>query len=420
MRLNYGKTFLIGLGFFGISLVWSVYNLYVPIFLQDRFELAPGLIGFIMTLDNVAALLIQPMIGVWSDRTRSPLGRRMPYVLAGMPIAALCFVLVPSAQALPLFMAAIIGMLLAMALFRTPVIALMPDVTPSALRSQANGVINLMGGLGGLIAFFISGPLYRQNPASPFVVGAVLLAISSVLLLLFVREPKAVTPAESRAESPFKDLGGLFSSRDKSGLSILLAIFFWFLGYAALDAFFSLYARSHLGIAESESPVQLGLLSIVFVLFALPAGLIGGRLGRRVTISIGLAIFAVVLVLVYLIPAQTLSTVLLHFGLGELRVLSLFLMVCGAGWALVNINSLPMVVDLADDRKVGTYTGLYYLFSTLAAIVGPTANGLAIQLAGNNYNVIMLLAPVCLLIALGLMATVRRGEARQPAMAEVP
>ena len=413
MRLNYGKTFLIGFGFFGISLIWSVYNIYVPIFLADRFELQASVIGLVMTFDNIAALVIQPVIGVWSDHTRTRLGRRMPYVLAGAPLAALCFVLVPFAQALPLFMASIIGMLLAMAFFRTPVIALMPDVTPSPLLSQANGVINLMGGLGGLIAYFASGPLYKLNPANPFLVGAILLAASSALLLIFVREPaRPPVKAEAKKESAFHDFAALFTSKEKSGLSVLSAIFFWFLGYAALEAFFSLYARSHLGISESESPVQLGLMSVIFVLFAVPAGLIGGKLGRRVTISSGIILFAAVLMLIFLLPAGTLASPLVNIGIAKIYVLSLFLMLAGAAWAMININSLPMVVDLTDESKVGTYTGLYYLFSTLAAIAGPIVNGAFIQLSGNNYNIIMLIAPVFLVIALVLMVSVRRGEAK--------
>ncbi|HEY3341887.1 MAG TPA: MFS transporter, partial [Anaerolineae bacterium] len=358
MRLNYGKTFLIGFGFFGISLIWSVYNVYVPIFLNDRFKLATSVIGIVMTFDNMAALFIQPVIGVWSDHTHTRLGRRMPYVLMGTPVAAICFVLVPFAQALPLFMASIIGMLLAMALFRTPVIALMPDVTPSPLRSQANGVINLMGGLGGLIAFFVSGTLYKMNPANPFLLGAILLAVSSALLIFFVREPaQPPETVNARRENPFIDFAALFTSKEKSGLSILSAIFFWFLGYAALETFFSLYARSHLGISETESPVQLGLMSVMFVLFAVPAGLIGGKLGRRITISSGIVTFAVLLLVIFGLPAGTLASVLLNIGIGKIYVLSLLLMLAGIAWAMININSLPMVVDLTDESKVGTYTG---------------------------------------------------------------
>jgi maltose/moltooligosaccharide transporter len=164
--------------------------------------------------------------------------------------------------------------------------------------------------------------------------------------------------------------------------------------------------------------VQLGLLSVVFVLFAVPAGLIGGRVGRRVTITTGIVIFALMLVLAFALPAETLARPLLNLGIGKIYVLSLLLMACGLGWSLININSLPMVVDLTDESKVGTYTGLYYLFSTLAAIVGPIVNGFLIQLSGNNYNIIMLIAPLFLVCALLLMLSVRRGEARvEPSVA---
>lgn len=141
MKLDYGKTFLLGFGFFGVSVIWGVYNAFVPVFLQDRFGLAPSLIGFIMTLDDIAALFIQPPVGAISDRTRTRIGRRMPYLVAAAPAAAFAFGLIPLATVLPLFMISIITMLLAMAVYRTPVVALMPDITPSPLRSQANGVI---------------------------------------------------------------------------------------------------------------------------------------------------------------------------------------------------------------------------------------------------------------------------------------
>ena len=159
MKLNYPKTFLLGFGFFGVSVIWAIYNAFVPIFLRQRFNLEPNVIGFIMTLDNIAALFIQPYVGALSDKLRTPIGRRMPFILVGAPIAAVAFALVPAAQALPLFIASIGAMLLAMAVFRTPVIALMPDVTPSQFRSQANGVINFMGGIGSIIAFLVGSSL---------------------------------------------------------------------------------------------------------------------------------------------------------------------------------------------------------------------------------------------------------------------
>src|SRR5512139_2763889 len=155
MRFNYGKIFLLGYGFFGVSVIWATYNAFVPIFLQDKFGLPPALIGFFMALDNIAALFIQPPVGAWSDRLRTPIGRRMPFILVGAPIGALVFGLIPLVAVLPLFVACTTTLLLSMALWRTPVVALMPDITPSEYRSQANGIINFMGGIGAIIAFLI-------------------------------------------------------------------------------------------------------------------------------------------------------------------------------------------------------------------------------------------------------------------------
>src|SRR5512144_1722065 len=174
MRFNYGKIFLLGFGFFGVSVIWATYNAFVPIFLQDKFGLQPALIGFFMTLDNIAALFIQPPVGAWSDRLRTPIGRRMPFILLGAPVAAAAFSLIPLASVLPLFSACTISMILSMAFWRTPVVALMPDITPSKFRSQANGIINLMGGLGTIIATLGGGSLYEMSPAYPFWLGAVL------------------------------------------------------------------------------------------------------------------------------------------------------------------------------------------------------------------------------------------------------
>src|SRR5512133_468568 len=190
MKFNYGKIFLLGFGFFGVSVIWTVYNAFVPIFLADKFHLTPIFIGFFMTLDNIAALFIQPPVGAWSDRLRTPIGRRMPFILIGAPVAAVAFGLIPVAGLLPLFSACTISMLLSMALWRTPVVALMPDVTPSQFRSQANGIINFMGGVGAIIATLGGAALYKMNQAYPFWLGSGLMVLSMLLLFAFVREPK--------------------------------------------------------------------------------------------------------------------------------------------------------------------------------------------------------------------------------------
>jgi MFS family permease len=207
-------------------------------------------------------------------------------------------------------------------------------------------------------------------------------------------------------------LGTVINDPDKSALRILFAIFFWFLGYTAVEAFFSLYAINHLQLAEADGARLLGHLSFIFVLSALPSGYIGARIGRRRTILLGVAMMAALLLAVFLVPVSSLTTSLVSLpGLGLLQGISIFLMLAGVAWALININSLPMVVDMTSAERIGTYTGLYYLFSTLSAIVGPNVNGWVIKLSGDNYNSVMLVAPFFLMMAFVLMLGVRRGEA---------
>ncbi len=414
-RFSYGKTFLLGFGFFGVSVIWGVYNLFVPVFLAEKFGLNPVFVGFFMTLDNIAALLIQPPVGAWSDKLRTPIGRRMPFILIGAPVGAAAFGLIPLASILPLFVACTSTLLLSMAFWRTPVIALMPDITPSKFRSQANGIINFMGGIGFIFASLGGAALYEMNPAYPFWMGSVLVIFAALMVFIFIREPKVYDEQSETRPGMIESVKFLWREGDKSGLRLLTAIFFWFLAYSAIDAFFTLYSINHLGIGEANGARLLSQLSLVFVLFAIPSGNIGGRIGRRPTIMTGVAVMAVVMVAIFFIPVEVLTTQVTQIPvLGVVPVLGLLLMVAGAGWSLININSLPMVVDLTDAAHLGTYTGLYYLFSTFSAIVGPNVNGVIIQLTGLNYNAIMIVAPVFMLVAFLLMAGVKRGEAVVP------
>jgi maltose/moltooligosaccharide transporter len=422
MKLDYGKTFLLGFGFFGVSVIWGVYNAFVPIFLADKFGLAPAIIGFFMTLDNIAALFIQPPVGAWSDRLRTPIGRRIPFILVGAPITAIAFGLIPLAAVLPIFVACTSTLLLSAALWRTPVVALMPDITPSHFRSQANGIINFMGGVGTIVALQTGGMLYKLSPSFPFWLGSGLVILAALIVSLFIKEPKEYEEMEKQP-GMLESLREVLNDEDKSGFRILSAIFFWFLGFSAVETFFTLYAKNHLGINEADGATLLSVLPLFFVLFAIPSGFIAGRIGRRTTISIGLITIATMLVLLYITPASALLTGIAPLPLvgiplveGGARMLTLagvLLILGGIGWAFININSLPMIVDLTSAARIGTFTGLYYLFSTFSAIVGPNVNGWAIQLTGDNYNIIMLIAPFFMMVALWLMLGVKRGEATQ-------
>ncbi len=413
-RLNYLKTFLLGFGFFGVSVIWGTYNAFVPLFLANKFDVRPGLIGFFMTLDNIAALFIQPAVGAWSDRLRTRIGRRLPFILIGAPLAAMAFGIIPIASVLPLFVACTVTLILSMAIWRTPVVALMPDITPSKFRSQANGVINFMGGVGAIISFLLGSQLYEINPAYPFWLGSGLVILAAVLVFIFIREPK-VYASDPKAEKPnlLNSLKGILREEDKSAIRIFLAIMFWFIAYNAIEAFFTLYANKHLGMPESDGVRLLSQLSLLFVIFALPSGLIGGKIGRRNTITIGIILMAGCMLLMAVLPVPILTQLLFSVPvLGEVPVVGLILMFAGAAWAFININSLPMVVDLTDAVHIGTYTGLYYLFSTLAAILGPNINGWLVELAGQQYFVIMFIGPVFMLLALLMIIGVRKGEAQ--------
>ncbi len=413
--------------------MWALYNTYVPIYLQAGnpafdsqlavqtfgFGLSATLTGFIMTLDNIAAFFIQPIMGAISDRTYTRIGRRMPYILIFAPIAVLAFALIPLVpQMIPaelngqvsqltglftFFVVALGVMLLAMAVFRTPVVALMPDLTPSPLRSKANGVINLMGGLGGVLAFLGGAMLYKMYRPLPFWVGGGITLIAVVILFWKVKEPKKLVESAARQEEGlgvFRGLRDIPPENVRSLVLLILAIFFWFVGYNAIETFFSSYAVTTLGVSESTASMILSVAYITFILFSIPSGFIATRFGRRRTIMVGLAIFAVLLAIAFFVPAVPVVIALLAVG--------------GLAWSLVNINSLPMVVDISTSEEVlGTYTGLYYVAGTLAAVVGPILNGWVIDLTGRNYNMIFLVTPGFFVLAILCMLGATKGEAKQ-------
>ncbi|RYG75070.1 MFS transporter [bacterium] len=416
MKLNYGRTFLLGLGFLGVSAIWSIYGVFVPVFLKDKFHLSPFVLGFFLTLDNIAALLIQPPVGVWSDKIRTPIGRRMPFILIGAPISALAFCFIPIAPILPLFVLCTSTLLISMAAWRTPVVALVADVTPSPLRSQASAIISFMGGVGALIAYFGGARLSKINVAYPFWLGAVVVVIAAGLLLAFVREPKEADAQQVEVDTVQP---GFWASlqivcRDRSAFCMLLATFFLMFSYTAVEGAFTLYASSHLRLEEADSAVLLGVLSLVFIIFALPSGNLGAKFGRRNTVMAGLVGMGASLLTIFVLPVSVLTRAVFKMqipGVGAFAVttVALLLMFVGICWALIIVHLLPMLSDMTDNGHIGTYTGLYYLVTSMAAIAGPIVNGGIVQIT-NNYNNVMLLAPIASFIAVALMTQVKKGE----------
>ncbi|MEC0239173.1 SLC45 family MFS transporter [Paenibacillus dokdonensis] len=374
------KTWLLGFGFFSISITWALYNAFVPFFLDSYIHKA-SLIGFMMTIDNYFALFLQPWIGNLSDKTNTRFGRRMPFMIIGMPLAAVFVILIPfhtSFITLVLFM---MLMNLSMSVYRSPTVALMPDITPDHQRTKANGIINFMGGFGGILAFGAGSMLYGANPAFPFIAAAVITLICLFILMRFIKEKSDVivsVPAEK--QSRIKLRGEL----DRTTVLLLIAIFFWFVSYQGVEAMFTLYDKHYMGLSEQASGFSLTFFSLFFVLFAIPSGWLGNRYGKRKIIILGVIGLFLVFAAIPLAKTMLLLRIMLALG--------------GMCWALININSYPFVVSIGSETSIGTRTGLYYLVSSLAAIASPPLLGWIIDQFG--YGSLFIYASSGMLVAL--------------------
>ena len=430
-QFNYRKTLIVGFGFLGISIIWPIFNQYIPLILQAGnpafeqqlrdagreipaiagFGLAPSLALFIMTWDNLLNVFIQPWVGVRSDRTWTRFGRRKPWILLGMPIAVIGFLLIPFAQTALAVAAFILITNFGMALFRSPVVAWLGDLFTSEQRSKANGIINLMGGIGGLIAFFGGGILFEQfGREAPFIGGAVLLIAASLVALLRVREPRRLPGAAPEDEQPARGvmhhLRAVLAQGNRSALFILLAILLWFVAFNALEAGLSSFAVFTLGISPGIASIYAGSVTIAFILSTVPAGLLGTRLGRRQTILLGLA---------GLTPMLALGAVIIQGAATLVVMLAIF----GVFWALITVNALPLVYDHGDERHIGAYTGLYYFSSQSAAVLGPTLGGVMVDLLGDQYRWLFLFSTFFMALALAAMTRVRAPRAAGVKAAEV-
>jgi maltose/moltooligosaccharide transporter len=424
---NVKKAIYLGTGLFAAQFFWTLYNNFMPVFLQAGnsaftnnsqalgFGLSATVAGFIMTLDNIAGFLLQPIMGPLSDKTRTRFGRRMPYILILAPISAIAFALIPigpsmitpetngnlSALMGPfiLTMVSAVIMLLAMALWRTPMFALMPDIFPSALRSQANAIGNLLAGVGSIIALIAGGILFKMGEILPFALGSIL-CIGAVLILFFkIKEPaQSIEKADAEGGfAIFKDLREIPKDNRQSIVCLMLCIFFYLYGYNAIETFFSSYIATTFNLSAGTAGSILAIVALSFLVFAFPSAMLANKIGRKKTILIGLAIFSIAVIAIWFVKA--------------LVPVMCLLPVCGFAWAMININGLPMILDTShDESKMGLFSGLYFIAATLGGIMGPVLNGFFIDLAGKNYSIIFLVCPVSFMLSFLALSGVRKGE----------
>ncbi len=469
-KLHVGHTILTGFAFLSTSIAWAIYDPYITKILNRLLSesawitqlsqklneifpvlaefaktqgqnvstagggitLVPLFIGVIMTFDNIFGVIFQPTFGKLSDRCRSKLGKRRPFIVYGAPVSAAIFALIPwvaLSNSLSATMVCIILFVFSMSLWRAPAVALMPALTPPELRSEGNAIINLMGGVGsviGMVAGTAVGAVYtlvtntkvtainEQSTSFPYVflVGAIVMIIGMLVVRTFVKEPsskieiesarnqaldeKAQLKAEKEAKKAAKKEQKLSKSERKSLICMLGGLFFLFCGTNAITTFFALFASEVLGKSTSEATIMTTLFAVCSAAAAIPAGKMGKKLGRKKTILIGLVIFMAVFLLYVLTGSMALIWVALIFG--------------GFANMLITVNTLPLVLDIGGIDKVGTFTGYYYTATFSAQIASPIVYGIVRMFSG-TYLSLFVYSPIMFILAILLILFVKHGEA---------
>jgi len=412
-KFRAGQTFTIGLAFFSSEIAWALYNAQVPLLLGTYFT-SFFLIGLFMALDNMIGVIIQPIMGSISDNTRSKFGRRMPYLIIGVPLGALFFSLIPTQSSLPMLLIFMFLFGTSMGFYRAQAVSLMPDFVRPENRSKGNAIINLMGGFGVAIGYGFSALLGLVGLQILFLIISVIMVIALLVLLWRIKEKDSYSyqlilemegkegekikkgkTTPSLIES-IKDIAG---EEDKSTLFILLAIFCWFIGYQGIVALISIYGVQVLGYSPGIAGFLPFIVTVPLLITIYPLSYLPGKIGRRTTIKIGVILWTVMLVIGFFMGLAKV----------DLAIIAIPLAFLGIGWAMINTNSIVIVWELApSEKKIGTYTGLYYFFSYMAAILGPMIVGGLTDILGIPF--LLLNGAFFFVLAFIMMHFVKRGE----------
>lgn len=451
-KLKYGRTFLIGLAFTSSSIFWTYYNFMMPILLKEHFRYLgvltgiDTLVGLIMVLDNIVAILLLPVFGALSDRTKSKFGKRTPYILLGCTSGIIAFSvigLISHVRGIAPFIgliAIVMWFNLSMAFYRSSSVSLMPDVTDPEVRSTGNAIINLMGAFAMVIGLSVSPIMGMLNDtrwiagenaarAGGFYYVSIITAVVLAVLLLTVKETPtgkkffeiskksiAIDPitlqylgekSEKGKEPLLESLRTVFTSKEKSILYMLLVIFTWFFGYNAIDTFYSLYATNYLGWEEGTASTALMIAPITMILTAIIAGKFAEKIGRRKTIFIGLIGLTACCILILMV--KQFVVIMLLFG------------VVGIFYGMININTIVIIWQMAPEGKIGAYTGAYYFFSQLSATLSPVVAGSAFDIYrvitgvadGQQYVILFPYVIFFEIVAMVFLSRVKRGETKK-------
>lgn len=415
LRLNYKRTFFIGLAFLSISAFWQLYDNIVPLILKETFHMGETQTGMIMAADNVLALFLLPLFGALSDKSNSKFGKRTPFIVCGTIVSVIFMLFIPVADQqknIILFIISLGIVLLAMGSYRSPAVALMPDLTPKPLRSQANAVINLMGAVGGIITLlfikFLTPKEEHPNYFGIYLSVAGIMVFAVIVLIVFIRENKLLEETKKynmdentrtmHVDDSKEELSSGMSKSVRRSLVLLLAsIFLWFTAYNAVTTAFSRYAKEVWNMQAGGFANCLLVATGAAIISYIPIGFIATRFGRKKTIIGGILLI-------------TLSYFMGCFFLEYSSFINFVFALTGIGWAAINVNSYPMVVEMSKGSDVGKYTGLYYIISMTAQIITPILSGFLLEQI--SYRVLFPYAVSFSVASLFTMIFVKHGDSK--------
>ena len=433
MKLNNKRTILVGLAFLSICAFWQMYDNIVPLILTRTFHMNETISGLIMAADNILALFLLPFFGSLSDRTNTKIGKRMPFILFGtgcaiilmnlLPLIENSYYAAPSTAKTVSFVIVLGLLLIAMGTYRSPAVALMPDVTPKPLRSKGNAIINLMGAVGGILYLAITSVLYSQsrleaieaaggcvNYQPLFMIVSAIMFVSIGILFLTIKEPKLTAENQAlEAQHPewnlaIEDSAGheVLPAPVKRSLGFLLAsIALWFIGYNGVTTWFTTYVSEVMGQGLGGASTCLLIATAGAIVSYIPVGQIASKIGRKKTILGGVILLAVCFALGYVLTTAYQSINVIMFVVFAL---------VGLAWAAINVNSLPMVVEMCRDSDIGKFTGYYYTASMAAQVVTPVVAGTLMRHI--DYRVLFPYAAFFVALSGVTMCFVRHGDAK--------
>ena len=436
MKLNNKRTILVGLAFLSICAFWQMHDNVIPLILTKTFHMNETYSGVIMAADNILALFLLPFFGSLSDRTSTKLGKRMPFILFGTGCAVILMNLLPlldnsyAAEPSPLKLASFVIvlalLLIAMGTYRSPAVALMPDVTPKPLRSRANAIINLMGAVGGVFYLAFAAVLYPNSKVKAleeagkhvdyqplFLIVSAVMFLAVGILFLTIRERKLTEENQAlEAQHPEWNLAVDDGSGNealpkpvKRSLAFLLAsIALWFIGYNGVTTWFSTYVDVVMGQGLGGASQCLLIATVGAVVSYIPIGALAAKIGRKRTIQIGIMLLAACFAMGYALTTMYTTITPVMFVVFAL---------VGFAWAAINVNSLPMVVEMCKGSDIGKFTGYYYTASMAAQVVTPVLAGTLMRQI--DYRVLFPYAALFVALSFVTMLFVRHGDVKAAA-----